>query len=81
VRIFYDRNHVRLSRSRIAAVALTANLIVFGATILSIAFRSMTSVGEWLVRLPGLLALVLAAAAISISLRRRRSASTIGWGG
>ena len=80
VRIFYDRNHVRLSRSRIAAVALTANLIVFGAAILSIAFRS-TDLGWWLVRLPGLLALVLAAAAISIqpSSTTQRKHHWLGW--
>jgi len=61
-------------------MALTCLLIAFGAAVASIAFRS-TDIAWWLVRLPGLLALLLTAAAISIqpSTATRRRHHWLGW--
>lgn len=75
-----DRRLVRPLRSRLIAIALTGNLIAFGAVVLLIAFRS-TDLTWWLVRLPGLLALALAAAAISIqpSSTTRHRHHWLGW--
>jgi hypothetical protein len=75
-----DRRLVRPLRSRAIAVALTGNLVAFGSVALLVAFRSTDS-AWWLIRLPGLLALMLAAAAISIqpSPTTRRRHHWLGW--
>ncbi len=75
-----DRIPSRSLRSRIIVIALASNLVAFGAVVLSIAFRS-TDFTWWLVRLPGLLALSLTAAAISIqpSSTTRRRHHWLGW--
>jgi len=75
-----DRRFVRPLRSRLVAVALTGNLVAFGVVLVLIALRS-TDIAWWLIRLPGILALGLAAAAISIqpSPNTRRRHHWLGW--